>query len=114
MLHKLRLLWNDLHTDIEIVVVAYDAQHEVEGMDIVLVFRISAQIVVKIALKRVGQTVEVSAPLAVFGRESAKVVLAKVTEVVSDAVALLVLILEVVAELQIRSLEDWLAIGKTS
>lgn len=81
-------------------------------MYIVSVFRISAKVLVKVAVKRIFKTREVAAPTTVGVAHAVKEVLAKITEVVSGAFAFVILVIEVITELQEHRPEYRFTVGK--
>ena len=111
VLSEVRLLGYHLHTDVEGVSIAYDAQHHLSGMDVVLVFGESALVEILIGIE-VGDTemAEIAVPRTVIGIPGIE--LGQAAEVVGAAVALLVTILVLVTELEVGSGEDGLAVGE--
>ena len=89
-----------------------DSQHELEVVNIIGVLGITAEVSVEIGFKRIVQTCEIVTPTSVRTGYAAEKIFTEVTEIVCGAFALIVLVIELIAELQEHGTEDWLAVCK--
>ena len=112
-----RVLWNNLNTHIEVILLSDNPQHNLSCMSVVFIFRKTAQRVVDELLVAVSvQSSEHHIPLAVVGAQVRHIIATRRVgispEVVGGTVALRVAILEVVAELEECGFEDRFTIGQ--
>ena len=70
-----------------------------------------AQIVVKIIVKRMGKPGEIAVPASVGRRQTRKEAFTKIAEIIGVAVALAIIISELVAQLQESGPPKWFAVG---
>ena len=113
-----------MYTHVEVIGVADEAQHDFTCVDIVLICRVAALVlavilVVSCWIITILNKVEILAPVAVNGNDAVEVVAQRgirqerLRVVEGRTVALVVAILEGIAELQERGVGDRLAIGCT-
>ena len=111
VLAEVRLLRLQVHAGVEVEFLSYHAEHHLNVVSVVLIFRESAQIVVAIVLIGIAKPGEVGIPRAVERCGALGKVVAHVGEVVGRAVALRIRIGELIAELQEGSLPERFAVG---
>ena len=138
VLGEVGLLRHEAHAGIEVERLPHDAQHDLGCMDIVFVFGVSAQILIEIGVDgAVGLEVgvpgaEIGSPICgrwnvecgrwnvecgrwnvECGRWNVECGMREGAEVVGGAVALVVLVLILIAELEVDLAEDGFAVGRT-
>ena len=115
VLDELRALRLEHQTSIELVVVADLAVHHIELMDVVLIFRETAQtILVVLRSEGVRHVREIVIESTIYRLNSAGIEVRNPTVVIGRAVALVIAISELVAELQVGTIGDRLTIGNLS
>ena len=112
VLHELRHLRLHHHAHVEVELRFHHAEHHFQVVGVGLVLRIAAQRLFVVAVERIGEGVEIVVPRAVFRREGIEIVLAKIGEVVSRPLALVVAIFETIDKLQEGVLPQRLRIGQ--
>ena len=110
-LDKLRSLRLEHHTGVQLVFLTYPSQGDTQFMDIVLIFCEPTQIIIQIAVHRVGQSGEIMIPSIILPIVIAKHIIGVLTEIECRTVALAVFVLELITELQESTSQNRFTIG---
>ena len=113
VLDKVRVLGLNQETDVVIVLLDTVAQVQAHVVGIVLILGIAAQVALQVIVELIVHTVQPGIPGAVLGGDALEDVRRHVTEVVSQTVALILVIAQLVAELQVGTFPQGLAVGCT-
>ena len=115
VLDELRALRLEHQTSIELIVVTDLAVNHIELMDVVLIFRETAQtILVVLRSEGVRHVREIVIESTIYRLNSAGIEIRNPAIVIGRAVALVIAISELVAELQVGTIGDRLTIGNLS
>ena len=112
VLQEVRTLRNEAHADVEVEGLAHDAEHQFEVVGIVLVLRESAQVAIEIGFDGlIGLQERIPGAVVGFPPGGRRYDLG-LAEVVGAAVALRIVVAELIDELEIDLTEDGLAVGE--
>ena len=108
-----RMLWQDFHTCAQVVLVADDAQHNSGCVVEVLIFgELAQRVVVKLLMTQAHQFVHSTCNIISVGLQGVhQVAVSQVVVGVGSTVALVVAVVEAIAELEVGALGDWLAVS---
>ena len=111
VLNEVRVLGLYKESYIEVIFLHIVTQGHAQVMGVVLVFRITAQVLVEVGIHLVIDRPEPRIPVTVCGHDTGKDILWQMTEVISLAVALVLTITQLVVKLQMGTLPERFAIG---
>ena len=111
VLYELRALRLEHHAHVEVVLLVNFAEHQLDVVRVVLVFRIAAQRRVTIGLVGLRKAIQVVVPLTIVRSKSREEVLAEIREVEGLSVALVERVVEAIAKLQERTFPERFAIS---
>ena len=110
VLDEVRLLGKHLETDVEVIGLTDDAQHQLKRMVVILVFRVSAQVLVLIGIYGFGKPGKIGIPVAVLWHD---ITVVHTDETIHETVALGIAIIIGITELQVDLSPEGLAVGGT-